>query len=93
MSPESIEKCKRNIAAATGTIAPVACATSAIKWSFKDGKYNNQSADPRTDTPFGQIKSWMRIWRRATTSTQHSLQRLWPKCYAKLKAAKTGGKE
>jgi hypothetical protein len=61
MAPESMDRCKRNIATATGLVAPGACATTAIRWAFKDGKYNNQSADPRVDMPLGQIRSWMRI--------------------------------
>ena len=46
MSPSVVNACKSNVALATGLVGPRACATSALRWSFRKGRYTSVTADP-----------------------------------------------
>ena len=89
MSPTNMNTCKSNVAEATGLMGAGACATSVLKWSFRKGRLSNTTADPRVTLPLAQVKSWMMIWRRASTKVKSSISRVWHKLYRSLYYAKS----
>ena len=66
MAPSNVDKCKANIAVATGCMSAGACSTAAIKWSFRRSNTSRDTADPRVSMPLEQLRSWMRIWGKAS---------------------------
>ena len=88
MAPTTVNKCKSNVAEATGLMGAGACATTAIKWTFRKGRFVSSSADPRVTIPLQKIRSWMSLWGRSNPHTKRRLKKSWHKLYRKLAQSK-----
>ena len=89
MSPTTVNKCKSNIAEATGMMGAGACATSVIRWAFRKGKYTNASADPRVCIPYDHIKAWMAMYSRMSNANKIIVTKNWHRKHARMKNAKS----
>ena len=89
MAPTTVNKCKSNIAEATGMMGTGACATSVIRWAFRKGKHTNVSADPRVCISYDQVKAWIAMYHRSSPAERRRIHRRWPKKYTKMKEAKS----
>ena len=91
MAPTNVSACKTNMAEATGLSGAGACATTAIRWTFKHGRFTNTSADPGVTIPSNQIKSWMALWGRSDPVTKARIRKSWhefyKKCHVQIKMA------
>ena len=89
MSPTIVNKCKSNIAEATGMMGAGACATSVIRWAFRKGKYTNASADPRVCIPYDHIKAWMAMYSGMSNANKIIVTKNWHRKHARMKNAKS----
>ena len=89
MAPTTVNKCKPNIAEATGMMGAGACATSVIRWAFRKGKYADASADPRVCILYDHIKAWMAMYNRMSNPDKLRMARSCQRKYARMQKARS----
>jgi hypothetical protein len=84
MTPTATNKCKRQIAEATGLMSAGTCATTAIRWSFRQGSDARRTADPRVNVPLEQVKAWIKLWKSSDANFRRKTKKVWPTIYRRL---------
>ena len=89
VAPSIIWK-QRSMIKAIGESAPGVCANIALAWAFRESKKaRRRQVDPRLAMPREQIKTWFRLYRKASGSQRADIHEVWHKATKVLKHKST----